>query len=141
MAFLLDTMALSELTKSHPNMGFMKWLSGAAASETFIASPTIGEIESGITLLANSAKRRRLTAWLDDLLDQFGERILPFDTDAARVWGRSIALARRNGFVLPVVDAQLASIGVVNGLTVVSRNLKHFNARYFDGLETLSPWT
>ena len=140
MAFLLDTSAVSELTKRHPNEAYTAWLSRQQARDTYVATLTIGEIEAGIGLLPSSQKRRRLESWLTDLIAEFETRILSFDVACARMWGRAVSAARRGGRTLPVVDSQLGAIAHVYGLAVVTRNPKHFNDGVFPSLEVLSPW-
>ena len=63
----------------------------------------------------------RLEAWLESVVEQFGERILPLDADAAQVWGR---------FRVPdpdhALDKQIAAIALVNDLTLATRNVADF---------------
>jgi predicted nucleic acid-binding protein len=139
--FLLDTTALSELTRARPNAGFLQWISENSAEETFIGAPSIGELEVGITLLDQSKKRRSLEAWLQRLIADFGHRILPFDVSAARIWGRAVGAARRKGVSLPATDSQIAAIASVRGLAVVTRNVRHFEVAAFSDLVIVNPWS
>ena len=141
MAYLLDTTALSEFTLSAPNVGFLRWLSAHVAEQTFIGAPSIGEVEVGIALLDPSKKRASLERWLLKLIAEFGERVLPFDTAAARLWGRAVGQARKRGKTLPATDSQIAAIAVANGLSVVTRNVRHFELEAFAGLTIVNPWS
>lgn len=134
-------MALSELTKKRTNAGFRSWLLHATNAEAFVGTPSIGELEAGIVALGPGEKQRALEAWLNALIDGFGERVLPFDIASARAWGRANALARHRGVSVPIVDAQLAAIALANDLTVVTRNVRHFRNDVFEGLKILNPWT
>jgi predicted nucleic acid-binding protein len=140
VAYLLDTTALSELTRPQPNGGFIKWLSVHAAEQTFVGAPSIGELEIGIALLARSKKRASLERWLEKLTAEFSERILSFDTKAARLWGRAVGQARRLGRTLPATDSQICAIAVVNSLAVVTRNVRHFEVDAFSDLSVINPW-
>lgn len=140
MAYLLDTTALSELTRRVPDPGFFTWISQTPDSEAFITAQSIGELENGIERLPPGKKRQILEAWFGDLLKRFNDRILPFGIDDARVWGRATARAKNHGVELPAVDAQIAAIASTHGLIVVTRNIRHFDARYFENLELLNPW-
>ena len=140
MALLFDTTALSELNKPRPNAGFVFWLSQNIKEDTFIGAPSIAELEFGIALLDKSKKRTLLERWLNALITEYGERILPFDMKAAVIWGRAIAAAQKAGQVMPGTDAQIAAIAVTYDLTLVTRNVRHFNAKAFDGLEVVNPW-
>ena len=63
----------------------------------------------------------RLEAWLGIVVEQFRERILPLDADAAQVWGRL-------GVPGPdhALDQQVAAIALVNDLTLATRNVADF---------------
>ena len=139
--FLLDTSALSELTKVQPNAGFLTWMSAQSAQSAFVGAPTIGELELGIRLLKPSKKRSALESWLHNLVHEFEERILPFDLACARLWGRAAAAASLRGATLPATDSQIAAIASVHGLTVVTRNVRHFRADDFEDLVVITPWS
>ncbi|MBC5799017.1 MAG: type II toxin-antitoxin system VapC family toxin [Candidatus Eremiobacteraeota bacterium] len=139
--FLLDTTALSELTKRRPNDGFLHWMSAQSAQDGYIGAPSIGELEIGIALLKPSKKRRSLESWIQHLVEEFDERILPFDLAAARIWGRAVAAARHRGKTLPATDAQIAAIASFRGLPVVTRNVRHFKVAGFEELMVIDPWS
>lgn len=141
MPFLFETTALAELTKPRPNAGFLRWLSENAMDDGFIASPSIGEIESGIAILANKAKQHRLRAWLEQIVREYADRILPFDTECARVWGKAVGNARRRSVTLPAVDSQIAAIASVHELPILTRNVRHFRILPLENLAVINPWT
>ena len=141
MAFLLDTMAISELGHPRANRGLQQWEHENGQAAMYLAAPTIGELESGIRRLPQSNRRNELEAWVERIVQRFAMRILPYDLEAARAWGRADAVARLRGKPLPIFDAQIAAIAVTHDLTVVTRNVKHFVADYFPGLHTVNPWT
>ncbi len=141
MAYLLDTTALSEFTKPRPNGGFLAWMSAHTAEETCIGAPSLGELEIGIALLDQSEKRRKLERWLARLVADFADRILPFDAYAARLWGKAVGNARKNGKTVPAIDTQIAAIACARKLIVVTRNVRHFARAGFDGLEVVNPWS
>ena len=63
----------------------------------------------------------RLEAWLGIVVEQFGERILPLDADAAQVWGRLRVPDPDHA-----LDKQIAAIALVNDLTLATRNVADF---------------
>ncbi len=140
MAYLLDTTAVSELTRRDPNRGLLSWLSANVAQETFIGSPSIGELELGIGLLDASKRRRDLEAWLEGIVADFEDRILPFDVRAARIWGKALASAKKAGRSLSATDAQIAAIACVHAIPVVTRNVRHFAVDAFRDIEVINPW-
>lgn len=141
VGFLLDTMAVSELGHPRANPGLRQWEHENAQAAMYVAAPTIGELESGIRRLPQSNRRYELEAWLERVVKRFAARVVPYDLDAARVWGRADATARMRGTTLSIFDAQIAAIAVTHDLTVVTRNVKHFIASYFPGLRITNPWT
>ena len=64
-----------------------------------------------------------LDAWLADVVGQYADRILAFDTEAAQVWGRL-----RVPHPEHALDKQIAAIALVNDLTLVTRNTADFSA-------------
>lgn len=125
--YLLDTNAISELTKPRPNKSFLQWLETIPEYRLFLSVLTIGELVSGIERLPESNKKRDLWRWLTgDLIARFDQRIIPLDFDVAQLWGRWEAQSSKNGVTLPVIDALLAATAVRNGLAIVTRNARDF---------------
>ena len=77
----------------------------------------------GITqqLRRDSSFARELAQWLDRVLSWHGDRILPVDTATARRWGQLTATLGHEG-----ADLLIAVTALENGLTVVTRNVRHF---------------
>ena len=63
----------------------------------------------------------RLEAWLGSVVEQFGERILALDADAAQVWSRLRVPNPDHA-----LDKQIAAIALVNDLTLATRNVADF---------------
>ncbi|MBM5784740.1 MAG: type II toxin-antitoxin system VapC family toxin [Cyanobacteria bacterium K_DeepCast_35m_m1_288] len=132
--FLIDTMVLSELRRRERDPGVVTWISSQRHEDCFLSVVSIGEIERGI------ARRRatdpsfatQLAGWLDQLLRLYGDRLLPMEVGVARRWGQLSASIGHDG-----ADLLIAATALEHGLTVVTRNLKHFQAT---GVATLNPW-
>ncbi len=137
--FLLDTMVVSEGTKSRPNRKVAAWLGDQPSDSCYLSAFTIGEIQYGIArLTVDSSRRAELTRWLREvLLVEFRDRIVPFDLDASLVWGEIVAEAGSRGATLPTIDAQIAACARAHGLTLVTRNARHFAGT---GIEVIDPW-
>lgn len=140
MPFLLDTSILSEATKLRPEPRVMKWLDERRQDEVFICAPSLGEIANGVAQLRDSRKKQSLHRWLEAVIDEFAERILPFDTAAAMIWGEAAAAARRSGVTLPILDCQIGAIACAYALTIVTRNVHHFKNPAFERLRIFNPW-
>jgi predicted nucleic acid-binding protein len=95
--FLLDTSFLSALgSPGRPSFGAaLTWYQARDERELFTCAIVIGEIARGITRLKPGRRRERYRYWLrHEVLPAFGERVLPFDAQAALQWVPSWARAR-----------------------------------------------
>lgn len=121
--FLLDTVVLSELRRRDRNPNVVRWLAGASADDVFLSAVTIGEIERGIVRqrAKDAAFAEALGSWLDRTIQVYADRILPVDTPVARRWGSLSARIGNDG-----ADLLIAATALEHGLTVVTRNVRHF---------------
>ncbi len=121
--FLIDTMVLSELRLRQRDPGVVAWIGRHRSEDCFLSVVTIGEIERGITRkrTTNQGFAQRLDGWLDQLLGLYGDRVLPVDVGVARRWGLLSAEMGHDG-----ADLLIAATALEHGLTVVTRNLRHF---------------
>lgn len=137
MKALLDTNILAELVKPDGNPAVHAALAEIPTPNLFLSVLTVGEIVKGIALLAPGAKKKRLAKWLAGIENEYGERVLPLDTETARIWGELTARAQRKGVVIPPADGLLAATALRHGLHVMTRNTKHFQA---SGALVIDPW-
>jgi predicted nucleic acid-binding protein len=138
VSFLLDTNVLSEPFRPRPDIAVLRWLANVDEDRAFVGVATLAELRQGIDALAAGERRRRLEAWLEhDLPARFEGRILPVDLPVAEGWGRILARGRRAGRPIGVMDACLAAMAEVHGLTLVTRNTRDFANL---GVLLLDPW-
>lgn len=136
--FLIDTNVISETVKPRPEPRVLAWFESQIPSELFLTAITFGELVRGTRKLENAGRRRGYERWIrHDLARQFEGRILPFDQDAAAIWGEILGEADRIGRPRPAVDAQIAAIARRHGLTLVTRNLRDFETIE---VPILDPW-
>ena len=134
MSFLIDTCALSELTKPKPSPRVSDWFDAAAPETLFVSVLTLGEIRKGIERLGDGRRRARIAAWLEtELPGWFENRILPVDAGVADEWGRLVARLRN----LPAIDGLIAATALRRRLAVVTRNESDFAAT---GVDLVNPW-
>jgi predicted nucleic acid-binding protein len=129
--FLLDTSFLSALgDPARPTYGgALRWYQLQDERDLFTCSIVIGEIARGIVRLEPGRRRTRYRHWLlHEVLPVFGERILPFDVQAALQWGAFMGEGERAGAVPSNDDAKIAAVAAVRGLTVVTGNERDFAA-------------
>ena len=125
--YLIDTNVISEARKGdRANRGVVAFLKelGDSGELVFLASITVGELRRGVELMrrrGDAEQAERLEAWLSSVVEQFGERILPLDADAAQVWGRLRVPDPDHA-----LDKQIAAIALVSDLTLATRNVADF---------------
>jgi tRNA(fMet)-specific endonuclease VapC len=131
LRFLLDTNVLSEPVKPVPNSGVLSRLE-QYRNEVSTGTPVWHELWFGCHRLPLSARRTKLEDYLREALEPSLKR-LPYDDRAAERHAaeraRLVGLGRTPSFI----DGPIASIAIVHGLVVVTRNVDHFAA--FQGLE------
>ncbi|MFF7708092.1 PIN domain-containing protein [Pseudomonas sp. NPDC007930] len=134
---VLDTNVLSEAMRPTPNAGVITWLNEQLAETLFITSVTIAELMFGVANLPEGKRKDRLSASLDELLKLFGNRVLPFDTEAAKHHARLAIAARRAGRGFPTPDGYIAAIATAQGFMVATRDCAPYEA---GGVRVINPW-
>jgi len=138
MKYLMDTCVISELIKKKPNKNVISWASSKSEENLYLSVLTIGEIQKGISKLAESKKKDELQSWITiDLRDRFSGRILDVDLEIAKKWGELQGNAEKQGQVLPAIDALIVATAICHGLTVVTRNIEDMQQ---SGARLYNPW-
>jgi predicted nucleic acid-binding protein len=130
--WLLDTNVISALAPRRPPISpeLARWLE-ARTDELFLSVVTAAEIEAGVAKLRRSNAKIRadaLGAWFDALVAVYAERILPIDLGAARIAGALTDAAIAKGRPAGFADVLIAATARARGLTVLTRNLRDFEA-------------
>lgn len=134
---VLDTNVVSEAMKPEPMPAVRTWLDAQAAETLYLTSVTIAELMFGIGALPQGRRKDKLTEALDGVLALFADRILSFDTRAARRYAELAVSARAAGKGFPTSDGYIAAIAAAHGFAVASRDTSPFTAV---GLTTIDPW-
>src|SRR5690554_4811256 len=134
---VLDTNVVSEAMKPEPNPVVLAWLNDQAAETLYITSVTLAELLFGIQALPQGKRRDLLDSALNDLLALFQDRVLPFDTDAARHYAGLAVSARMGARGFPTPDGYIAAIAAARGFVVASRDTAPFKAA---GVAVINPW-
>ena len=121
--YLLDTNVLSAVRRPDRAPQVRAWLSSKAETDLFLSVITLGEIERGIRQQErrNPEFAGQLQAWLDRTVLIFADRLLPFEAEDARIWGR---LSAEIGH--PGADLMIAATALRHGATVVTGNVPDF---------------
>ena len=135
---LLDTNVVSELMKSTPNPGVIRWLDDHVAAEVFIPSITKAEIELGIGLLPGGKRKTALSEAASTVLNAFATRCLSFDCPASKHYAQIVTQRTRSGKPISIEDAQIAAIALYHRLTIATRNVRDFED--IPQLRLINPW-
>lgn len=121
--YLLDTVTLSQTLSRRPDAKALAWIGRQRPSDLYLSVVTIAEIRRG----AVQARKRdptfadRIDQWLDVMIANFADRILPIGIPVARIWGALQAKAGHGG-----EDVMIAATALDRDLTVVTRNASDF---------------
>ena len=131
--YLVDTNVISEARKgprAHP--GVRQFFQRAAEERDglYLSVVTVGELRRGVELIRQRGDLMQaslLERWLNELLSAYADKVLPFDAEAAQVWGRLRVPSPAHE-----LDKQIAATALIHGLTVVTRNVADFTGTTVD---------
>lgn len=121
--YILDTNVISAVRRPDRAPTVAAWLRGKAEQDLFLSVITLGEIERGIRQqeTRDPGFAHDLRAWLDRTVLLFSDRLLPFEAEDARIWGRLSAEIGHDG-----ADLMIAASALRHGATVVTGNVSDF---------------
>ncbi|WP_375700411.1 type II toxin-antitoxin system VapC family toxin [Pseudophaeobacter sp. TrK17] len=121
--YILDTNVISAVRRPDRAPQVAAWLRGKAEQDLFLSVITLGEIERGIRQqeTRDPIFARDLRTWLDRTVLLFSDRLLAFEAEDARIWGRLSAEIGHNG-----ADLMIAASALRHGAIVVTGNISDF---------------
>jgi predicted nucleic acid-binding protein len=130
--YLVDTDVISATapTKAVTRSQLIQWMDSHSA-DLLLSAVTIAEIADGVAKSRREGAKRKaadLSAWLRTVLHLYGDRVLAFDAATAEVAGALSDLARSRGRAPGFADVAIAATARHHGLTILSRNARHFAA-------------
>jgi len=134
---VLDTIVVFEAMKPAPHPAVLAWLNDQATETLYLSSVSLAELLFGLGALPTGKRKDMLSQTLDGLLGLFRDRMLPFDSDAARHHAELAVKARSKGLGFPTPDGYIAAIAVSRGFIVASRDTAPFEAA---GVPVINPW-
>lgn len=126
--YLLDTNICVHLLKNEYDI--KSRIIQAGIRSCLLSEITIAELLFGVENSAPDRRQKNLEN-VQDLQALFAGRILPI-SDSLHEYARQKAALRRSGRVVDEFDLLIGSTAIVHGLTLVSRNIRHFTN--MDGL-------
>ncbi|MFT4912045.1 MAG: putative nucleic acid-binding protein [Brevundimonas sp.] len=136
--YLLDTNAISEPKSPRPDPSLVSWLGDQLPTDLHLSVMSVGELRRGIVRLAPGRRRDDLDYWLAQLILRFNDRILPVDLEVTERWASLAETQRAAGRTADMTDELIAATAHVHGLTIITRNIRHFEHA---GCRVLSPWS
>ena len=135
MSFLLDTNVVSEIRKQAPDAGVGSWFASVSPDRLFLSVLVVGEIRQGIERLAgrDPAQAEIFERWLSQLVDGYGDRLIPITDRIAQAWGRLNVPDP-----VPVIDGLMAATALVYDWTLVTRNVGGVRST---GVRLLNPFS
>jgi predicted nucleic acid-binding protein len=127
----------TEAMKPAPDPAVSAWLDDQSAETLYLSTTTIAELSFSSGALPDGRRKDMLVVALDGVLTLFADRILPFDTRAARRYGDLAVKARVAGKGFPTPDGYIAAIAGAHGFAVASRDTGAFAVA---GLTVIDPW-
>ena len=137
MNYLLDTCVISELVKTKPDLRVVQWVRAQDEKSLFLSVITIGEIRKGISKLPDSKKKQKLALWLNTILEEYKERIIPIDLVVADTWGIIQSNAEKKGVPMSSMDGLIAATTYTHNLTLITRNEDDFT---ISKIPLINPW-
>ena len=135
---VIDTNVASELMRPSPAPAVVAWIAGRDVEDLYLTAVGEAELLYGVAIMPAGRRRNELEAvmlrWLDT---GFAERILPFDSAAARDYADIAAGRRSAGRPIAPADCQIAAIARCRGMAVATRNVRDFEDI---GVEIVDPW-
>jgi predicted nucleic acid-binding protein len=121
--YVLDTNVISAVRRPDRAPQVAAWLRGKSEQDLFLSVITIGEIERSIRQQQgrDPAFAHDLRVWLDRTILLFADRLLPFDAEDARIWGRLSVEIGHTG-----ADLMIAATALRHMATVVTGNVSDF---------------
>jgi len=136
---ILDTNVVSEPMTAAPNDQVMAWLDAQQPGSLWLTAITAAELLAGVIFLPEGRRRRSLEDDIARLLtEEFRDRVLAFDADAASHYAEAANLRRQAGLEIKPFDLQIAAIARLNGAIVATRNIRDFTTL---GIELINPWS
>ena len=135
---VLDTNVLSELLRPRPAPQVEAWLAAQDGARVYFTAVGEAELRHGVALLPAGRRRTALGAAIDGVLDEdFRDRILPFDREAARAYAVIAAARRAVGRPISQFDCQIAAIARAHGASLATRDTGDYGGC---GVALIDPW-
>jgi hypothetical protein len=135
---VLDTNVLSELLRPQPAPQVEAWLGAQDGTTVYFTAVGEAELRHGVAILPAGRRRDALAQAIESVLDEdFRDRILPFNREAACAYAAIAAERRAVGRPISQFDCQIAAIARAHSASVATRNTSDYEGA---GVAVINPW-
>ena len=139
MPIIVDTNVASEIGEPRAHPAVLAWWDRQPIQEMFTTAVTEAEMRYGLAIMPLGQRRDDVALQTYYLLDgYFEDRILPFDSSAAKFYAVIFASRRQRGRPISLPDCQIAAIARSQNMAVATRNVNDFTDC---GVELINPWS
>ena len=111
MATIVDTNVASEIGEPRAHPAVLAWWDRQPIQDMFTTAVTEAEMRYGLAIMPQGQRRDDVALQTHYLLDgYFEDRILPFDSAAAKIYAEIYASRRRRGHPISLQDCQIAPL-------------------------------
>lgn len=133
---VVDTNVWSELLRPEPARAVIAWEAGNAHRLWFSAI-VLAEFRARAALLPAGRRRDDVTAGIENVIESYRDRTLPFDERCSRFFGPVLLSARTAGKPIQSPDAMIAATALAHGMSVATRDRNDFAGA---GVDLIDPW-
>jgi predicted nucleic acid-binding protein len=135
---ILDTNVLSAAMRAAPDPVVTAWLDRQGADSLWTTTVTVFEVRFGLEILPAGQRRQLLESLFARVLREgLGQRVLPFDADAAQHAAALAARRRQRGRPVEIRDTLIAGIVLARRAALATGNARHFADL---DVEVIDPW-
>ena len=135
---VVDTNVVSELMYEDSNPNVVNWFNAQDLASLMLTTITESELWYRVELTPEGKNRRQIASLTASMLNQtFRNRVLVFDSSAAKHYAKIAADRRTRGLSLDHPDCQIAAIAKSIDAPVATRNVKDFAGV---DIEVINPW-
>lgn len=133
---VVDSNVWSEATKPNPDPKVQAW-AARHQDHLWLSTIVLAELRAGASMLPVGKRRTALEHQIEAVVQEYADRILPFDEPASRHYAAILENAKRTGRPIMTADGMIAATAKARGMRVATRDLSDFAAA---GLELINPW-
>lgn len=135
---ILDTNVVSELLRPAPSPIVEAWLAAQHGEQVYFTAVGESELRLGVAILPAGQRRDTLITAVAAMVEEdFRNRVLPFDSAAARAYAVIAAARRSAGRPISQFDCQIAAIVASHPAVLATRNVTDFEGC---GIDVINPW-